>query len=339
MIIVARDGSGDFTTIQEAVDSLPEKFDGAPREILIRPGEYREKVVIHRDNVRLFGEDALSTVLSWNACAKDTYEDGTEKTTFLSATLMTTGRDIEVDDITVVNDAGDGRVVGQAVAVYAAGDRGVWRGCRFIAHQDTLYVGPLRDPDVIRDIGTRRGCAEAHPLVQDGPLTWSRQVFEDCTIRGDVDFIFGCYRAWFEGCVLFMNERGGYYTAANTHPEQPFGFVFHRCRLTGACVPGEGYLGRPWRKGAATVFLECEMDEHVAPEGFCDWDEDRVVTARCGEWRTTGARADQSTRHPSQKRLTDGEAEEIGRLWAKAWTQGQAMANEDARGYDHSHGQ
>ena len=137
MIIVARDGSGDFTTIQEAVDSLPEKFDGAPREILIRPGEYREKVVIHRDNVRLFGEDALSTVLSWNACAKDTYEDGTEKTTFLSATLMTTGRDIEVDDITVVNDAGDGRVVGQAVAVYAAGDRGVWRGCRCIAHQDT----------------------------------------------------------------------------------------------------------------------------------------------------------------------------------------------------------
>ena len=311
MIIVAKDGSGDFTSIQEAVDALPETEEGRPAQILVRAGEYREKVVIHRNHVRLKGEDAEKTVLAWNACAKDRYEDGTEKTTFLSATLMTTGLDIEVENLTVVNDAGDGRVVGQAVAVYAAGDRGVWRGCRFIAHQDTLYCGPLREPDVTKDVGGRRGCAEAYPLVQDGPLTSSCQYFENCYIRGDVDFIFGCYRAWFERCTLFMNERGGFYTAANTHPEQPFGFVFCRCRLTGACAPGQGFLGRPWRKGAATVFLECEMGEQVAPEGFCDWDAERVVTGRYGEWRTTGARADQGTRHPSQKRLTDEEAAQI----------------------------
>ncbi len=311
MIIVAKDGSGDFTSIQEAVDALPETEEGCPAQILVRAGEYREKVVIHRNHVRLKGEDAEKTVLAWNACAKDRYEDGTEKTTFLSATLMTTGLDIEVENLTMVNDAGDGRAVGQAVAVYAAGDRGVWRGCRFIAHQDTLYCGPLREPDVTKDVGSRRGCAEAYPLVQDGPLTSSSQYFENCYIRGDVDFIFGCYRAWFERCTLFMNERGGFYTAANTHPEQPFGFVFRRCRLTGACGPGQGFLGRPWRKGAATVFLECEMGEQVAPEGFCDWDAERVVTGRYGEWRTTGARADQGTRHPSQKRLTDEEAAQI----------------------------
>ena len=311
MIIVAKDGSGDFTSIQEAVDALPETEEGCPAQILVRAGEYREKVVIHRNHVRLKGEDAEKTVLAWNACAKDRYEDGTEKTTFLSATLMTTGLDIEVENLTVVNDAGDGRAVGQAVAVYAAGDRGVWRGCRFIAHQDTLYCGPLREPDVTKDVGSRRGCAEVYPLVQDGPLTSSSQYFENCYIRGDVDFIFGCYRAWFERCTLFMNERGGFYTAANTHPEQPFGFVFRRCRLTGACGPGQGFLGRPWRKGAATVFLECEMGEQVAPEGFCDWDAERVVTGRYGEWRTTGARADQGTRHPSQKRLTDEEAAQI----------------------------
>ena len=84
--------------------------------------------------------------------------------------------------------------------------------------------------------------------------------------------------------------------------------VFHRCLLTGECEPGAGYLGRPWRKYARTLFLECEMDEHVAPEGFCDWDADRVVTDRCGEWHTSGARAGQETRHPAQKRLTDEEA-------------------------------
>jgi pectinesterase len=85
--------------------------------------------------------------------------------------------------------------------------------------------------------------------------------------------------------------------------------VFHRCLLTGECGEGKAYLGRPWRKYARTVFLDCEMDSHVAPEGFADWDEERVITDRCGEWHTTGPQADQRFRHPAQKRLTDAEAE------------------------------
>lgn len=309
MIVVARDGSGDFQSIQEAVDSLPE--NGGDREIFVRRGEYREKTVIHRSSVRLIGEDRENTVLAWNGCAKDLYPDGTEKGTFLSSTLMVTGRDVTVENLTIRNDAGDGRKVGQAVAVYAAGDRGTWRNCSLVANQDTLFCGPVRLPNVKEDIGERTGCAEAYLRVEDGPATHSRQYFENCLIRGDVDFIFGPYRCWFEGCTLFMNERGGWYTAANTNESLPFGFVFHRCSLTGDCAPGAGYLGRPWRKHAATLFLECRMDGHVAPEGFADWDEERVVTDRCGEWKTSGERADQGTRHPSQKRLTDAEAEGI----------------------------
>ena len=310
MITVARDGSGDFGSIQAAVDALPEA-SGEPRTILVRAGEYREKVTVHRDNVVLRGEGRERTVLTWNGCAKDQYPDGTEKGTFLSATLMVTGKNVTVEDMAVRNDAGDGREAGQAVAVYAAGDRGVWRNCDLIAHQDTLFCGPVRLPNVREDIGDRTGCAEQAYRVEDGPLTYSRQYFENCLIRGDVDFIFGPYRCLFEGCTLYMNERGGWYTAANTSEYQAYGFVFHRCRLTGACAPGAGYLGRPWRKFARTVFLECEMDGHVAPEGFADWDGERVVTDRCGEWRTTGARADQGTRHPAQKRLTDKEAEKM----------------------------
>ena len=311
MITVARDGSGDYTAIQAAVDAIPQDCGETPVRILVRAGEYREKVIVHRDHVVITGEDPERTILVWNGCAKDRYPDGSEKGTFLSSTLMVTGSCVTVENMTVMNDAGDGRIVGQAVAVYAAGDRGVWRNCRLMARQDTLFCGPVRLPNVQEDIGSRTGSAEAVFRVEDGHLTHSRQYFEKCLIRGDVDFIFGCYRCWFEECTLFMNERGGWYTAANTNEAQPYGLIFHRCRLTGECAPGAGYLGRPWRKFARTVFLECEMDEHVAPEGFSDWDEERVVTDRCGEWRTTGARADQGTRHPAQKRLTDEEAGEL----------------------------
>ena len=304
MKTVAKDGSGDYSSIQTAIDALPE----AGGTILVRSGEYREKIVVHRNNVHLTGENREHTVISWNGCAKDRYEDGTEKGTFLSSTLMITGENVTVENLTVRNDAGDGRDVGQAVAVYAAGDMGTWRNCSLIAHQDTLFCGPIRLPNVMEDIGGRSGNAEAVFRVEDGPVTHSRQYFENCFIQGDVDFIFGPYRCWFEQCVLFMNERGGWYTAANTAKEQAYGFVFHRCRLTGSCEPGGAYLGRPWRRYARTLFLECEMDEHVAPEGFSDWDGERVVTDRCGEWRTEGIRSDQRTRHPAQKRITDEEA-------------------------------
>ncbi len=310
LIVVAKDGSGDFSSLQAAVDSVPEG-ENLETCIFLRAGEYREKVVVHRNHIRLTGEDRDRTVLAWNGCAKDLYDDGTEKGTFLSSTLMITGNDVTVENLTVRNDAGDGREAGQAVAVYAAGDRGVWRNCTLDAHQDTLFCGPIRLPNVKEDIGERSGCAEQFLRVEDGPLTRSRQYFEHCVIRGDVDFIFGPYRCWFEDCTLFMNERGGWYTASNTNAAQPYGFVFHRCFLTGGCDAGKGFLGRPWRKGSSTYFLACEMDHHVAPEGFADWDAERVVTERCGEWNTRGAGAGRNTRHPAQKRLTDSEAAEI----------------------------
>ncbi len=308
-ITVAADGSGDFCSLQAAVDSIPENGTGFVN-ILVRRGVYHEKVTVHRNYIRIAGEDRDMSVLAWSGCAKDRGTDGEEKGTFLSSTLMTTGHHVVVENMTVRNDAGDGRKVGQAVAVYAAGDCGIWRNCTLTAHQDTLFCGPIRIPNVTDEIGERRGTAEAVSRVEDGHLTQSRQYFENCRIEGDVDFIFGCYRCWFENCTLFMRERGGWYTAANTNREQPYGMVFHRCRLTGNCVEGAAFLGRPWRAFARTVFLECDMDAHVAPEGFADWDSERVVTDRCGEWRTAGARADQSTRHPSQKRITDPEAAE-----------------------------
>ena len=306
MYIIAKDGSGDFTSIQQAVDAIP-GGGRSPTILLLRMDEYRERVVVDKDNVRIIGEARDRTVITACGCARDPDENGGERGTFLSATFMVTGNNVEVENLTIRNDAGDGRNVGQAVAVYAAGDRGVWRNVRMIAHQDTLFCGPLM-PKVVRFIAPRQGRTEVVESVGDSPLTHSRQYFEDCFIQGDVDFIFGPYRCWFERCTLFMNARGGFYTAANTPEAQPYGLVFHGCKLTGECGEGRAFLGRPWRKFARTVFLDCEMDGHVAPEGFCDWDAEKPVTERCGEYGTTGARADQTARHPAQKRMTDCEA-------------------------------
>ena len=309
MYIIAQDGSGDFTTVQAAVDAV-RGGDRAPTILLIRPGVYHERVAIHKNNLRIIGEDRDRTVITYSACAKDPAEDGSERGTFLSFTVIVTGTNVELENLTIRNDAGEGKVVGQAVALYAAGDRGIYRNCRLIAHQDTLFTGPLM-PSVVADIAPRQGAAECKPACNECTETYSREYFENCYIQGDVDFIFGSYRCWFEGCTLYMNKRGGYYTAANTPETQRWGYVFHRCRLTGECAQGAGFLGRPWRSFARTLFLDCEMDEHVAPGGFTDWDAVRIVTDRYGEYGTSGARADQSTRHPAQKRLSAWEARRV----------------------------
>ena len=184
MITVAKDGSGQFTSLQAAVDSLPAFSGGPVREILVRAGTYCERVIVNKDAVLIRGEDPERTVVTWSSYALEIHPDGTERTTFRSWTMMVNADDVTVENLCVRNDAGDGTVVGQAVAVYAAGDRGVWRNCRLVAHQDTLYCGPLRTPDVVEDLGERQGRAEQAPRVQDGHPSHSRQYFERCFIQG-----------------------------------------------------------------------------------------------------------------------------------------------------------
>lgn len=305
MYVITKDGTGDFTSIQAAIDAVP-VGNRSPVILLVRMDTWNERIIVNKDNLRIIGEARDRTVITGSGCAKELGPDGKEKGTFLSYTMLVTGNNVEVENLTIRNDAGDGSVVGQAVAVYAAGDRGVWRNCRMIAAQDTLFCGPTM-PKVARD-ALPRLIPEGVISVGDCPLVLGRQYFEDCYIQGDIDFIFGPYRCWFERCTLHMNKRGGWYTAANTPESATYGMVFHRCHLTGDCEDGAAYLGRPWRPYARTVFLHCEMDACVSPQGFADWEGGAPITDRCGEYATSGARADQSTRHPAQKRLTDTEA-------------------------------
>ncbi|MBQ8159832.1 MAG: pectin methylesterase [Clostridia bacterium] len=306
MLIVSRSGDGDTRTIQEAVDRAHEGD-----EILVRKGTYRERVIITKKGIRLRGESAQDCRIVWNCAARDLNAQGIEKTTFLTYALLVTGEDITVESLTIENDAGDGRAVGQAVAVYAAGDRSRYLHCRFVACQDTLYIGPTMR--VMLEDARPYEIPEGIQKVGDLPEIHGRAYFEDCCIVGDVDFIFGPWTAWFERCRLHMNARGGWYTAADTPKEYPFGFIFHECHLSGDCDDGLAFLGRPWRGYAQTYFLACRMDACVNPIGFTDWDEIRVVTDRLGEGGTSGAREDLTPRHPRSRRLSSGEMAEITR--------------------------
>lgn len=317
MYIVSPHGDSPYSTLQSALDAIPENAQ-EPALILVREGEYREKVHIVKPNVRIVGESRERTRLVFSDFADQRYDDGTIKGTFCSYTLLVDSDDVTLENLTICNDAGPGAIVGQALALYGAGDRLTLRNCHLWAHQDTVYLGPLLDkvaqnalPYVLMG---RRGEIDAD-TPQDG-----RAYFENCTIAGDVDFIFGPYRAWFERCVIRSLPRvtdasdiNGYITAANTPSCHPFGFVFHRCALHGeGCPDGSVYLGRPWREGASVYYLRCTMDASIHPLGFCDWaNPHRAVTARCGEYASEGLGAAPAQRHAAQAQLTDAQAKEI----------------------------
>lgn len=289
--VVAADGSGDFASVQAAVDAIPPDFPERVT-IFIRQGEYREKVFIDRRKVSLIGEGADRTAIRWDDYALKTFPDGEPYNTFNTYTLFAGADDFIAEDLSIVNGAGRGEDVGQAVALYADGDRAVFRRCRLIGWQDTLFTGPLPPSPVERATfgGPREGA----------PRRPSRQYYEDCYIEGDVDFIFGSATAVFNRCELFSKARRespedgedrvhGWIAAPSTPEDAAFGYLFLSCRLTGDAPPRSVYLGRPWRDFASAAFVRCDMGAHIRPEGWHDWDKPGARrTARFAEYGSAG---------------------------------------------------
>ncbi|NGO39284.1 pectin esterase [Limisphaera ngatamarikiensis] len=274
--VVAADGSGDFTSIEAAVYAAPYRPPGQVWIIRVKPGTYRERVYVQRERgyIRLVGDDPATTILTHEIHANMTGPDGRRLGTFRTATLQVDGDGFEMENFTVANTAGP---VGQALALRVDGDRVRFRHCRFLGWQDTILLN--------------RG----------------RHYFEGCYVEGHVDFIFGGATAWFENCHIHC-LRDGYITAASTPPDQPYGFVFRRCRITGE--PGvKTYLGRPWRPYAMTVFLESYMSEVVRPEGWHNWDDPgREKTVRYAEFGNHGPGAEKAARVSWARQLTAEEA-------------------------------
>lgn len=303
-VTVAADGSGDYRTVQQAVDAIPAGRT-ARTLIRIRPGVYRQKLYIDKPRVSLVGEEAAATVLTWDDSAQRRLPDGGRMGTFRSFSVHIGGDDFTAAQITFENTAGPGDTAGPAVAVSVMGDRAAFYRCRFLGCQDTLFTGPL-PPREIKPGGF------AGP-DEHAPRRRSRQYYEECLIRGDVDFIFGSATAVFCRCRLESNERGravnGYLTAASTPQGVPFGYVFLDCVLAGDARPGTCYLGRPWRDFAKTVFIRCRMGAHIRPEGFHDWNKPEAAahTVDYAEYGSTGPGA-AGPRAPFVRRLTAGEA-------------------------------
>ena len=249
--LVREDAYRSVSAALEAVERcVPDET--VPVRVLVAPGEYRERVEIRRPHVTIEGETADSVRIVGDLGAKMPSGDGSGQDgmlgTFRTYTMLVDADDVTLVNLTIKNDAGDGREVGQAIALYADGDRLVVDACRILGHQDTLFAGPLPPREVKPGgfIGPK----------QFAPRRVGRQYYRRCLIAGDVDFIFGGACAYFEGCEIRSLNRdmdvNGYVTAASTPEGEPYGFVFHGCSFTAdeGTAPGSVYLGRPWREWA-----------------------------------------------------------------------------------------
>lgn len=239
-------------------------------ELHIESGTYYECLTFNIPNIRVVGENAEKTVITFDNNARMPMEDGTNRGTFRSYTSFVDTHDITFENITFENSSGDGRVVGQALAMYAEGHKIHFKNCRFLGYQDTLFTGPLPDEAVLA--GGFTGPKEFSPRVNG--LQW----YENCYIEGDVDFIFGCATAVFTNCTICSLSRDmdpeGYITAPSTPKGQKYGYIFSKCSfIHKGCKDNSVYLSRPWREWAKAVFIECKMGNHIKPEGYHDWNK------------------------------------------------------------------
>jgi pectinesterase len=276
--VVAADGTGDFRTVQEAINAVPD-FRKNETVMFIKKGTYKEKLVLARSktNVVFIGEDRESTVLTFDDFAAKKNRFGEEIGTTGSTSFFVFGDGFRAENITFANSSGP---VGQAVAVRIDGDQVAFVNCHFSGFQDTLYPHGEK----------------------------SRQYYRECIIEGTVDFIFGWSTAVFDRCTIVCKDHG-FVTAPSTNEGTAFGFVFLDCRITGSAPEGSFYLGRPWRPFAKSAFLRCEMGDIIKPEGWHNWNKPEAEqTTYFAEYKSAGIGAPANKRVPWSHQLTDEQA-------------------------------
>lgn len=275
-IVVSRDGTGNFRTLQEAIESA-RAFMEYTITIYVKNGVYKEKVIVPSwvENIDIIGEDRDKTIITY-----DDHANINKMGTFRTYTVKVEGSDITFKNLTIENNAAQ---LGQAVALHTEGDRLKFINCRILGNQDTIYTG----------------------------AKFTRLYFKDCYIDGTTDFIFGPSTALFEDCIIH-SKRNSYVTAASTPKEAKYGYVFKHCKLTAEPGVDKVYLGRPWRPYAYTLFIECELGKHIVSAGWHNWGkQSNEETARYMEYKNTGEGANASERVAWSKQLTKKEAEAV----------------------------
>lgn len=277
--VVAKDGSGDFKTVQEAINAVPD-FRKNRTIIFIKAGVYKEKLILpaSKTNITFIGEDVEKNILTFDDFASKKNRFGEEMGTTGSSSFFIFAEGFTAENITFENSSGP---VGQAVAVRIDGDMTAFKNCRFLGFQDTLY-----------------------PHGEN-----SRQYYKNCYIEGTVDFIFGWSTAVFDSCTIFCKDHG-YITAPSTNENTQFGFVFLNCKITGNASEASFYLGRPWRPHGKAVFIACEMGPHIKPEGWHNWGKpENEKTAFFAEYKNNGPGA-RGKRVEWSHQLTEDEVHE-----------------------------
>lgn len=290
-LVVSRDGTGEFRTIDEAIE-VCRAFMDYTKVIYVKKGVYKEKLIIPSwlTNITICGEDRDNTIITWDDHANikmpvggldsEAAVKGKPMGTFRTYTLKVQGSYITLKDITIENNAAK---LGQAVALHTEGDHILVQNCRLLGNQDTVYTG----------------------------VGGTRVAFYDCYIEGTTDFIFGPSIAWFQNCEIH-SKANSYITAASTPAGQKYGYVFYKCRLTADKDVDKVYLGRPWRPFAATIFMDCELGKHIRPEGWHNWNNTKnEETARYAEYGNKGEGASTKNRVKWSKQLSKKEAAKV----------------------------
>jgi len=278
-ITVAKDGTGLYTSVQQALDAVPEG-NIVPTTIIIKKGIYKERLVLAagKNKVHLIGEDPSNTILTFDNHTGSILPNGDTVNTYTSASFFIHANDFSAENITIDNNAGFN--AGQAVAVFAQGDRLAFNNCRFTGFQDVLF------------------CSAEN----------SRQYYRNCYIEGTTDFIFGPATVVFQDCHIH-SKKNSHVTAASTPATKAYGFVFLDCKLTGDTSLHNVSLGRPWRPYASVSYLRCEIGPHIIPEGWNNWKNPaNEATARFSEYRNSGAGAQPAQRVAWSRQLTDDQA-------------------------------
>lgn len=275
-IVVAADGSGKFTSIQEAVMSIRD-YKPTRTTIYIKNGVYKEKLLIpsNKCDITLIGESTEGVIITWND-----YAALNDMGTFKTWTVKIDGSGIRMENITIENSAGR---VGQAVALHTEGDSCEFVNCRLLGNQDTLFTG-----------------TGGH-----------RCYFRNCYIEGTTDFIFGPATVWFEQCDIHC-KSDSYITAASTPEEFKYGYVFNKCNITTGPEVKKMYLGRPWRAYASVIFMNCTMPSTITAEGWHNWGRvENEKTSRYMEYNNTGEGATVTGRVAWAKQLTKEQADKV----------------------------
>ena len=275
---VAADGSGDYKTIQEAINNS-KSFPYQRVEIFIKNGVYNEKVRVPEwnSNISFIGESKENTIITYNDHFKKIAKG--RNSTFYTSTVLIEGNDFIAKNLTIQNTSGE---IGQAIALSINADRCYIENCNILGNQDTVY------------------------LSGEG----FRQYFINCYIEGTTDFIFGSATALFENCTIH-SKSNSYITAASTPKEILYGFVFNQCKLTANKDVTQVYLGRPWRIYSKTVFINCEMGSHIRPEGWHNWSKKEAEkTAFFAEYNSIGKGAKSNKRVLWSHQLKKSEVKE-----------------------------